>query len=278
VNFVKFEIVMVDKELETLVKKYKELTSNHIINFDKFNHYAIVHHSNGIEGSTLSLDETFLLLDEQLTPKNKPLEHSLMAVDHLEALNYILSLAESKTKLTLSHIQQLSAYILKGTGSEISSMGGTFDSSKGDFRLNTVVAGVTMFPNYQKVPRLVQELLDDINKNIDNSTGYKEANYLAFVAHFQMVSIHPFADGNGRLSRLLMNYVQHYHKEPLSIIYQEDKSDYIKSLVATRKQEDPRIFAAFMFSQAKKHLKAQVKKIENKPSVKKKIRGMRFLF
>ncbi len=269
---------MIDKELHSILEKYKSLTSDHIIDFDKFNHYAIVHHSNGIEGSTLSLDETFLLLDEKLTPKNKPLEHSLMAVDHLSALNYVLSLAESKTKLTIDHIHQMSAHILKDTGSVISAMAGTFDSSKGEFRMNTVTAGVTMFPNYQKVPKLVQDLLDDVNKNIGEASSYEEANFLAFAAHFQMVSIHPFADGNGRLSRLLMNYVQHYHKQPMSIIYQENKSDYIKALVETRKQEDPKIFTAFMFSQAKKHLSAQIKKLENKPSVSKNIRGMRFLF
>lgn len=268
---------MMDKELEEIVDKYKSLTSDYIIDFDKFNHYAIVHHSNGIEGSTLSLDETFLLLDERLTPKNKPLEHSLMAIDHLSALNYVLALAETKTKLTLAHIQQISAHILKDTGGLISSMGGDFDSSKGDFRKNTVTAGVTMFPSYQKVPKLVQDLLDDVNKNIVVTTSYQDVNNLAFAAHFQMVSIHPFADGNGRLSRLMMNYVQHYHKQPLSIIYQENKSDYIKALVETRKHKDPNIFNVFMFSQAKKYLISQINKLE-KPSVSKKIKGMRFLF
>lgn len=269
---------MNNSDLLSIVQKYKSLTTDYIIDFDKFIHYAIVHHSNAIEGSTLSLDETFLLLDEKLTPKNKHLEYSLMAVDHLSALNYILSLAESKTNLTLRHIQETSALILKRTGNIITSAAGTFDSTKGEFRLNTVSAGDAIFPDYHQTPKMVQELLDDINKNIENSSSYKDSNYLAFIAHFQMVSIHPFADGNGRLSRLLMNYVQHYHKQPLSIVYPEDRGGYIKALTDARKQENPKIFLSFMFNQVKKHLKAQIKLLESQPDNTKKIRGVRFLF
>ncbi|MGY0407883.1 MAG: Fic family protein [Polaribacter sp.] len=67
--------------------------------------------------------------------------------------------------------------------------------------------------------------------------SYKEINDLAFESHYQMVTIHPFADGNGRISRLLMNYVQKYHNTSLSIVYQTFKSDYIKALNETRKEK-----------------------------------------
>ncbi|MGY0407474.1 MAG: hypothetical protein ACWIPJ_03850 [Polaribacter sp.] len=77
-------------ELITLEKKYTKLIEDDTFDLDKCNEFAIVYHSNRIEGSTLTKEETFLLLDENLTPKNKPLEHTFMALDHLKALKYIM--------------------------------------------------------------------------------------------------------------------------------------------------------------------------------------------
>jgi Fic family protein len=85
--------------VEKLVEQYEKYKLSEIIDYDKFNSYAIVHHSSSIEGSTLSEVETRLLLDENLTPKGKPLEHSLMIKDHFAALQFILQ--EAKDKRTL---------------------------------------------------------------------------------------------------------------------------------------------------------------------------------
>ena len=83
------------KELIDIKERYLELSKG-VLNYDKFNQYAITHHSTVIEGSTLSLEETFILLDKGLTPNNRPLEHSLMATDHLKALKLIIEWAKSK--------------------------------------------------------------------------------------------------------------------------------------------------------------------------------------
>ena len=65
-------------ELIKLELEYQSLIKGDTFDYDKFNEFSIVHHSNLIEGSTLTKEETFLLLDEKLTPKNKPIEHNLM--------------------------------------------------------------------------------------------------------------------------------------------------------------------------------------------------------
>jgi Fic family protein len=264
--------------LETTYNKYLELIKNDTFDYQKFNQFAIVHHSNSVEGSTLTKEETYLLLDENLTPKNKPLEFSLMAVDHLQALKFVIQLAEEKKQLTIDIIQQISALLLKSTGSKISSIAGDLDSSKGDFRLVTVRAGSTTFMDYKKVPQRVSELIEFINTEISKKSNFNEINELAFDAHFQIVSIHPFADGNGRISRLLMNYIQHFHKLPLSIVYAEDKQDYFSALQETRKIENIIHFRNFMFEQINKFLTEQIADLSKKQITKKSISGMKLLF
>ncbi len=267
------------KEFETILNTYFKLIKDDTFDFEKFNQFSIVYHSNSIEGSTLTKEETFLLLAEHLTPKNKPLEYSLMAVDHLEALKYVVDLGKNSIKLSSDIIKNIAALVMKNTGSEISAMAGNFDSSKGDFRKLTVRAGTSTFIDYKKVPERVSLLVAYINKNIDSVNGFKEVNELAFDAHYQLVSIHPFADGNGRVSRLLMNYIQQYHKLPLSIIYKESKQEYFDALINTRKKKDIAIFRKYMFAQTKTFLLEQIKILEKKPNfIKGKNRGMSFLF
>ncbi len=274
-GFVQMEFKM---ELLKIKEKYFSLIEADDFDYNKFNQFAIVHHSNSIEGSTLTKEETYLLLEEHLTPKNKPLEHTLMAIDHLKALQFVVQLAEEKTPLTVEIIKEISALVMKTTGSEISSIAGNFDSSKGDFRKVTVRAGTTTFMDYKKVPERVNELVAYINKTINSSQDFLDINNLAFDAHFQMVSIHPFADGNGRLSRLVMNYIQQYHQMPLSVVYKEDKQDYFDALQETRKNEDISIFRNFMFSQTEKFLTEQIEELTKKQTSKNAGKGFSFLF
>ena len=83
-----------------------------------------------------------------------------------------------------------------------------------------------------------------------------------FDAHFDLVSIHPFYDGNGRTSRLLMNYLQLYFKLPMSIVFKEDKAAYFDSLIQARKQKDLKIFRDFMYSQYEKYLNVEIAKAD----------------
>jgi Fic family protein len=121
-------------------------------------------------------------------------------------------------------------------------------------------------------------LVNEINATINAKATFQEINELAFDAHFQIVSIHPFADGNGRLSRLLMNYVQQYHKLPLSIVYAEDKQDYFDALQNTRKSEDIGEFRNFMFAQTNQFLLKQIAELTKKQTTKKSNSGIAFLF
>ncbi|MGN6418229.1 MAG: Fic family protein [Pseudobacter sp.] len=225
-----------------------------VIDYDKFNQFSIVHHSSGIEGSTLTENETRLLLEEGITPKGKPLEHSLMVKDHYDALLFVLDAARKKTPLTVNFIQSINARVMKHTGGLYNTIFGEIDATKGMFRKGNVSAGGSYFVNYDKVERYTSELVDKINKELISAITIEEQLHLSFIAHFDLISIHPFYDGNGRASRLLMNYIQCYYGLPLAIVYQEDKVDYYDALQAARKQEDISIFTGFMTEQYKKFL------------------------
>jgi Fic family protein len=85
---------------------------------------------------------------------------------------------------------------------------------------------------------------------------------LAFDAHFKLVSIHPFADGNGRTSRLLMNYILAYHELPLAILYAEDKQNYYAALEKARREEPENLQPVrdFMYSQQCKFFGTEIAK------------------
>ena len=245
-------------EILTIIAEFQSLQLDKVIDFAKFNQYAIVHHSSAIEGSTLTENETRLLLDEGVTPKGKPLTHSLMIKDHFEALLFTLDEAGKKPPVTVSLIQRINEKVMKNTGAIYNTPLGQVDASKGEFRKGNVSAGGSYFVNFDKVGPLTAKLVQKLNSNISNAKSVTEKLEISFAAHFDLVTIHPFYDGNGRTSRLLMNFIQHYFDLPFAIVYKEDKADYFTALQQTRKQENISIFYGFMYEQYKKFLLTEI--------------------
>jgi Fic family protein len=265
-------------DLLTLISEYQDLNLSKVIDFDKFNLYAIVHHSATIEGSTLTEVETQLLLDENLTPKGKPLDHSLMVRDHYNALKLALDNAMKNIPVTVELIKQLNAMVIKNTGAVYETVFGQIDSSRGLFRKGSVRAGNSYFPSYDKVPVMMDKLVRQIKDDMAKAVSPTDNVHLSFDAHFGLVSIHPFYDGNGRTSRLLMNYIQQLTNLPLAIVYKEDKQEYFEALIATREQDDIGIFRSFMVRQYKKHLTEEIERFKKAINPPKSGRGYSFIF
>ena len=262
--------------IEAEQQRYNSLQLDEIKDYKKFYIYSIIAHSTAIEGSTLTEKDTQLLFDEGIVAKGKSIVEHLMNLDLKGAYEYAVSEAAKKTKITPDFLKQLNSLVMKNTGGIHNLATGTFDSSKGDYRLCGVTAGFggRSYMDYKKAPDNVTRLCEEINKRLD-AKGLEEIYNLSFDAHFNLVTIHPWVDGNGRTSRLLMNYLQFYHGVVPTKIYKEDKGKYIKALEENRELETTAPFRSFMANQ---HLKTLRQAINNYKKGQKRADGLALLF
>lgn len=250
------------QEIEQLYQEFQKLGISESVDYDKYYLYSLITHSTAIEGSTLTEVETQMLFDEGLTANGKPLVYHLMNEDLKKA--YELAKDESKLKIPVTPVflQKLNAALMRTTGSTYNVMGGSFDSSKGDFRLCGVTAGFGGFSymNYLKVPVKVEEFCNLLQQRQNAVETLREQYELSFNAHLNLVTIHPWVDGNGRTARLLMNYIQFCHNLFPTKVFIEDREEYILSLRQSQEEENNRYFLDFMFGQLKKSLLLEIEK------------------
>lgn len=248
-----------------LLNEYRGLNLLDVINYELINEALISYHSTAIEGSSLTEEETILLITEGITAKGKPLVHHNMVQDHQKALEWIIGKAKLKSKVTPEFIQKLSSFVMRNTGGEINAMAGTYDSSKGDWRKSNVYVGARYFINFQKVEREVNDFTAWLEPKLISVNKESDIYNLAFDAHYKLVTIHPFADGNGRTARLLMNYILAYHNLPLAILYKEDKAEYFNALEACRKGnvENTLPIREFMYKEQIKYMEEEINKYKS---------------
>ena len=234
-----------DIQVKEALKAYLASGVEDQVDYQKFYLYSIVTHSTAIEGSTVTEVENQLLFDEGIVAKGRSLTEQMMNVDLKDAYLNAFKIASENPVYTPQLLQRLSALVMRRTGSEYSTIAGQFDSSKGEFRLCNVSAGIggRSYLAYNKVPRAVDDFCQWINKEIANINKNNIASCYrrSFEAHFRLVTIHPWVDGNGRTTRLVMNMIQRQLGLIPSIVNREDKGEYIQSLVESRENEDSTI-------------------------------------
>ncbi len=240
-------------------KQYLELDLQNVIDYEKFCMISIVWHSTKIEGCSLTETDTKVLIENDITAAGKPLKDHLMITDHFATFQYIKEQAKIKRKLSVDFIKEIAALVMKNTGGFTKTVLGDFDMSKGDLRLAQVYVDKKYFPDYKKVPILLEQLCQSVNERMDKAKDDEIINLSADI-HYNFVNIHPFGDGNGRTARLLMNYIQLYHNEPLIKIFTEDRTEYINALNETEEKENLEIFRNFIINQEIKFLKAEIEK------------------
>lgn len=234
-----------DTQIKEALKAYLASGVEEQVDYQKFYLYSIVTHSTAIEGSTVTEIENQLLFDEGIAAKGRSLTEQMMNVDLKDAYLYAFGIASENPTYTPQLLQQLSALVMRRTGSECSTIAGHFDSSKGEFRLCNVSAGIggRSYLAYNKVPRAVDDFCRWLNEEVANAdrTNIALCYRLSFEAHFRLVTIHPWVDGNGRTTRLVMNMIQRQLGLIPSIVRKEDKGEYIQSLVDSRENDDSTI-------------------------------------
>ncbi len=236
-----------------------------VIDYEKFSMISIVYNSTKIEGCSLTENDTKVLLENGVTAKGKPLTDHLMVKDHYDAFMFLKEISKQKQKISVDLIKQVAGLVMKHTGGLVNTMSGTFDTSLGDFRKAQAQVYVDRkyFPDFSKVEGLLIKLIDNVNQRLDKVSDH-EILKLSADLHYNLFNIHPFGDGNGRTSRLMMNYIQMYHQEPFIKIFTEDRADYIDALNKTEELEDISIFRDFICGQQIKFYKAEIKKIKRK--------------
>lgn len=234
-----------DIQIDDALNAYRASGVEEQVDYQKFYLYSIVTHSTAIEGSTVTEIENQLLFDEGIAAKGRSLTEQMMNVDLKDAYLYAFKLATDNPTYTPQLLQQLSALVMRRTGSEYSTIAGHFDSSKGEFRLCNVSAGIggRSYLAYNKVPRAVDDFCSWLNEEIANAdrANIAACYRLSFEAHFRLVTVHPWVDGNGRTTRLVMNMIQRQLGLVPSIVRKEDKGEYIQSLVDSRENDDSTI-------------------------------------
>ena len=245
-----------------LLKQHKELGISEQIDYDKFYLYSIITHSTAIEGSTVTEVEAQLLFDEGITSSKRTMVEQMMNLDLKVAYEYGMQWIRKHEPITVEWLVTLASKVMARTGSEYHSLGGDFDASKGEIRKLNVTAGIggKSYINYQKVPQRMETFCKELNarrKAIDTS-DIAAIYELSFWAHFELVTIHPWADGNGRTCRLLMNLLQMEYGVLPTKVLKEDKAEYIQALIDTREEENMEIFLNCMSHLHCQHLRYDI--------------------
>lgn len=247
--------------LKEVIDKYNSLGINQQLDYDKFYLYSIITHSTAIEGSTVTEIENQLLFDEGISA-NKPIKEQMMNLDLKKAYEKSFEYAKKHEKLTVEMLCNLSSILMQNTGTEYNTIAGSFSSAKGELRLVNVSAGHggKSYLAWQKVPDRLQKTCDYLNRRrseIDKN-NIEQIYKLSFEAHYLLVSIHPWADGNGRMSRLVMNMIQKEFDVIPSIVKKENRVEYIQSLASSQEKDDMQDFMDFMMNHHIQNLLQQI--------------------
>ena len=202
-----------------------------LLALQKFYDVDLTYTSNALEGNTLTLRETAEVIEHGITVGGKPLRDHLEAVDHYNAVLWMRELAAKATPLEETTVRELHRRIVARSQPEIAGIYSTLP--------RRVAGSPVVFPNAAKIPPLMKDYGEWLG-------SAEPVPAIIFDAHFRLVAIHPFADGNGRTARLLMNLLLLRGGFPPVAVRPQDRKTYLDTLEHGSLHADLTLFQTFM--------------------------------
>lgn len=187
---------MYNEELLKEIKSKKSLYNKYGLNIEEKERLkkdfiiSNTYNSNAIEGNTITENETSMILNDNMVIEGKSLNEHLDIVNHAEALEYIFSIVDSKTKITEETIKDIHYLVLNNN-----------KENRGSYRTVNVRVGSHIPPSYYKINDKMNQLIYDYQNNLQMF----DSIIAIAMFHADFETIHPFIDGNGRTGRLILN-------------------------------------------------------------------------
>jgi len=236
------EAILSKEDINFLIKLKKDFSKEPKENFE--NRYEafcslFTHNSTAIEGNTLTLSETSYLLFEGIVPSTHSLREINEVLNHKKAFDFIL---RYKRDITREFILELHRLVVMDTLRE------DLVSQIGKYRTVQVYIGNSTPPKPHEVPEKITNLLKWYSKNKNKLHPLIVASYF----HTEFEKIHPFVDGNGRVGRLLINFILHKNKYPMLNIPNSRRFKYYKFLQEAHRTGNLMLFVKFLIGILKK--------------------------
>ncbi|KKL86025.1 hypothetical protein LCGC14_1948850 [marine sediment metagenome] len=195
------------------------------------------HNTNKIEGSTLTLHDVSLIIEDNITPSIKPANDIIEAKSHMSVYEEMIT---SNREIDWELVLDWHEKIFELTKPEIAGITRQYPVQ---------ISRSNYIPPMEGVENLIDELLEWYKENKDKLHPV----YLACMMHFRFVSIHPFGDGNGRMCRILMNYILFKAKYPMFDIEYRIRQSYYNALENANLKKDDMFFIGWF---CKRYIKA----------------------
>ena len=236
------ELTAILQRIDTLKDKitaHRPLTTTEVRELDAYYKIGTTYSSNALEGNSLTLSETKVIIEDGLTVSGKPIKDIYEATGHAEAYDFMLETARGGalciTQEVICAIHRLFYRRLD-------------DENAGQYRREQVFISGTDYvpPKYEDVPELMAAFVAEIAEK----QGDLHPILLAAFVHRRLVDIHPYVDGNGRTARLLMNLVLVNAGYQVVQIPPVLRLQYIHALIAAQRNEKPTdaLFQTFIAS------------------------------
>jgi Fic family protein/DNA-binding XRE family transcriptional regulator len=241
--YASFKRAPLSTKLEQIIKEIDGL-KNELHQFRKYDSFRVTQaleleytfESNKIEGNTLTLKETDLIVNEGLTISGKSMREHLEAINHQEAIAYIKELMDKNTTINEREILCIHNLILRGI----------YPEDAGKYRkVQVMIKGSSHMPPQ---PFLVAKEMEELFIWYQTNKNNLHPVILAAEMHERLVTIHPFIDGNGRTSRLLMNLILLQHGYVIANIKgtNESRMQYYNVLEACQVENNKENFLLFI--------------------------------